>query len=239
MADEESPDEYQDAIESVIKSEIRYKSQGKLDDPKDEFIRCFTLRRTIAGACRMSGSTRDEFNAWMRKDPEFNRRFTQAEEIIDDAALEIAYRETGLLPKTGGHRKLKLDRALLREILKRHPRFKPAEEKKASTEARPIEIRGIDPKILLRVTGSGMEIGINPEPPLNVVEEPKALPEPIPEVKPTPKPAFVPTFTGEEIAEMQARQREKAAAIRARQAANQAARMQRIANEGGAIEGNA
>lgn len=185
-------------------------------DPKGEFIRCFKYKKTIAGAVNMSGTSRDTYNEWMKDDSNFARQFTQVEEAIDDAALEIAYRETGLLPKTGGHRKLKIDRALLREILKRHPRFKPLEEKKVSTDARPIEIKGIDPRILLRVTGQGMEIGINPEPPpLNIIESPaiQAIPytPPIPVVDALPpKPEvkvsqpFVPSFTPEQIAEMKA-----------------------------------
>ena len=128
--------------------------------PKERFLHCFGIKKTVAGAVALSGVSKTDYNAWMRDDAEFHRKFMDLEDAIDDQALTIAYKETGILKRVGGDRKLKIDRPLLREILKRHPRFKPPEEKKVSTEARPIEIRGIDPKILLRVTGTGFDIGI-------------------------------------------------------------------------------
>lgn len=127
---------------------------------------------------------RKVFNSWLKDDKEFAASLEEYEQRIDDEALELAYREVGLLPLKGKRRKRPVDRALLRDILRRHPRFAAADDKKREAPAaQPIEIKGIEARILLQVvggvaaaqvTGAGVVSILPHEPPPKQLEGPAA-----------------------------------------------------------------
>ena len=126
---------------------------------KRAFLSAFKKTLIVARSLSETKIDRITFNAWMADDRVFKQTFYDLWADILDMALELAFQESGMLNRPKTRRARPIDRAMLREFMRKHPLL-VGNEGETPKEQRVISIAGVDGNVLIQLV-SGQK---KPEP---------------------------------------------------------------------------
>lgn len=158
----------------------------ELSAKKAAFIEAFREKKIPLDACTVVGISRKTFETWRREDPDFAEEFRCAHMDVYDELQREALKDVGLLE--GGGKKWR-NHTLLLGLLRTNPYAH--EEQKAPASAQPLQINGLDMKLLAvivspeaagqAVSQALKSVGLNGAAPELAAETPKAK-KPVPPI---------------------------------------------------------